>query len=475
MKRPQWHWLHVVVPALVAALLAACSGRPAAPATIRSTAALAATCAPDATATPSATPTALPSATAAPTATPGQAVATPTPAAPLIRPIVTGASIAVSGWSPDGEWLAFWCAEDSAAVVPYPPMALSFYNARTGQVCSCPEFQTKTYDMRPLPLTWQNDGQVIVWQGQMGKRGRPCQGSFQATDEVTPPGASASAALSPGGSYWASTLEQQGAGTQITVTTTFADTRSGQTLQVVEYPHRGGEGSLGLGGMWVTDRLFLVGETLDRGPLLVDVQDGRIVEVMPELFGASEKPTQDLGFWTWGQAVAGGDAYHIVLGGVGLESLYPPLRLYHSETGQVETLEFKYPGTGLFSPDGCWLLLDTQSYRPCSPQRQMCEYYTLWARPVDPPGSLAHLLADGDYLARWSPDWTRMAMAGLGSWYWLPNVTSIRSFPDGRLLNAWATGEYQARPDAWSPDGKRLAMSGSVSGEWKYALFIVEP
>lgn len=176
------------------------------------------------------------------TATP---VPTPTPAAPAITPVVTGAEIAVSGWSPDGEWLAFWQADDAAPVQLHRAMTLSFYNMRSGQTCDCPEIRSKTTDMSPPPLTWQEDGQVVVRDGATAMRGAPCQGSFQATSDVQPP----AEALSPGGSCRATTRAAQSGDTQIEVTTTFSDARSGQTVQTVAYllPAEV-QGSLGLGG-----------------------------------------------------------------------------------------------------------------------------------------------------------------------------------------------------------------------------------
>jgi len=401
-----------------------------------------------------------------------QVISTPDPAAVTTTPITTGASIEVSGWSPDGEWLAFWRADDGAPAKPYPVMTLHFYNARTGEACHCPELQTRPMNMRPLPLTWTDDGQVIVWDGQTAQRGAPCRGSFHPTDEAPPADA---ASLSPGGSYRAATREEPSGDVQRHVTTTLSDARSGRVVQVVEYTHPGGEGGLGLGGMWLTDRLFLISETLDRGPLLVDVPEGRVTAVMRELFGLQQRPSADLRFYAWGQTVAGSGAYHILLGGLGVEPACPPLRLYHSETGQAEELALQFPGPGPFSPDGRWLLLSDHPRRPCGPLGQECESCALWARPVDPPGAAAQRVAEGDCLARWSPDWKRVAMASLGRWYGLPNVTTVYSFPEGAALRSWATGDYLARPAAWSPDGKRLALWGSVMGEWKYALFIVEP
>ena len=403
------------------------------------------------------------------------APAMPTPRPPAITPLATGASIEVGGWSPGGEWLAFWRAGDGAPANPYPAMTLHFYSVRTGQTRECPEFRTQTTSTRPLPLTWQDDAQVVVWDGKTAKRGTPCQGSFQTIAEKGPADAAEAAALSPGGSYRATTVEEPSDGGRIRVTTAFADARTGQPVRAVGYFHRGGLGSLGLGGEWLTDRLFLIRETFDRGPLLVDVQEGRVVEALRQLFAVSQAPSTELGFWAAGKTVAGTDTYHIVLGGVGLESAYPPLRLYHSETGEVEELAFKYSWSPIFSPDGRWLLLDARPRRPRAGTDLVYESQALWVRPVDPAGSSPRLLADGGYPARWSPDWTRVAVAGPGSFFGLPNVTSVYSFPEGRLLSSWATGGYQARPDAWSPDGRWLAMSGNVPGEWKYALFVVEP
>lgn len=467
--RPSWRWL--CVPALVllaamAALLVACSGGPAAPADDHGTAAPATTRAPDATATPSTTPTAVPSVMVPPTAAPGQAAATLTPAAPLIRPIVIGASIQVSSWSPDGQWLAFWQAEDGAPCQPPAAETLHFYNAHTGEMCDCPGVQHRTMLTPPRPLVWQSDGQVVAWDGATAKRGTPCQGSFTPTSEA--PATGEAETLSPRGSYRAATHGERAGDGRIHATTTFADAHSGRPVQTIDYTHRGGEVILGLGGEWVTHRLFLIRETEERGPLVVDVAEGRVVAVMAELFGLQQVPSPQLGSWAAAKTVAGSDIYHIVLGGVELGGAAPRLQLYHSETGQTEELELRYAFSPTFSPDGRWLLMG--AFRGA-----VGSTFALWARPVDPPGSPARLVAEGDYAASWSPDWTRVAMAGPGSLYALPNVTSVYSFPAGTVLNSWATGEYWARPDVWSPDGKRLAMSGNVPGEWEYGLFIVEP
>lgn len=408
---------------------------------------------------------AAPSVMVTPTASPAQAAA-PAPAAPLTRPIVTGSSITVGGWSPDGEWLAFWRAPDATTAEALPVETLHFYSPRTGEMCDCPEVRHATLLTPPRPLAWQDGRQVVAWDGATAMRGTPCRSGFAPASEA--PATGEDEALSPGGSYRAATRGQRSGDGRIHASTTLTDARTGRPIQTVDYTHRGGEAILGLGGEWVTDSLFLIHETEERGPLLVDLEERRVVAVMAELLRLEQVPSPELGFWAAARTVAGSDTYHIVLGGVELGGRAPRLQLYHSETGQAEELESRYAFSPIFSPDGRWLLMGGF-------KGPVGTASALWARPVDPPGSPARLVAEGDYAASWSPDWTRVAMAGPGSTSGLPNVTSVYSFPEGRPLNSWATGEYRARPDAWSPDGKRLAMSGNVPGERKYGLFVVEP
>jgi len=465
MRRSALRQLRVValafaLPATVIALLVACSGGDGRRAADQSTFAPAAPRAPDVTPTPRAAAMAAPSVKVAPTASPAQATA-PTLAAPVIRPIVTGSSITVGGWSPDGEWLAFWRAPDATTDQTSPAETLHFYSPRTGEMCDCPEVRHATLLTPPRALTWEEGGQVVAWSGATAMWGTPCEGGFAPASEAPPTGEEE--ALSPGGSYRAATRGQRSGDGRIHASTTFTDARTRRPIQTIDYTHRGGESILGLGGEWVTGSLFLIRETEERGPLLVDLEDGRVVVVMAELFALQQVPSPELGFWAAARSVAGSDVFHIVLGGVARR-----LQLYHSETGQTEELESRYAFSPTFSPDGRWLLMG--GFRG-----PVGTAFALWARPLDPPGTPARLVAEGDYAASWSPDWTRVALARPGSTFGLPNVTSVYSFPEGRPLNSWATGEYRARPAAWSPDGKRLAMSGNVAGERKYGLFVVEP
>jgi hypothetical protein len=143
-------------------------------------------------------------------------------------------------------------------------------------------------------------------------------------------------------------------------------------------------GSIGAGGEWIRDDLFLIWRTSDRGPLLLGT-DGSVIEIAPELFGAPAVPETTPGEeYMWAADGISDDSgnYHLVLYGSGVESAFPPVQLYHSETGQVEALEFTHVWEPTFSPDGRWLLLMESRVG----SDQMTTPY-LWARQVDPAGS----------------------------------------------------------------------------------------
>jgi hypothetical protein len=137
--------------------------------------------------------------------------------------------------------------------------------------------------------------------------------------------------------------------------------------------------------------------------------------------------------------------YHIVLYGVGSESNFPPVRLYHSEDGQIEEMPFRdlwFPG---FSSDGSWLLLDEH------PIQDGFETHALWLRPIDPTGSQLRFFAAGSVPAAWSPDDSRIA-------FFRPDSVSLYTFPDGDLLNSWGSETYEPLSLSWSPQGDALAV-----------------
>jgi hypothetical protein len=88
-----------------------------------------------------------------------------------------------------------------------------------------------------------------------------------------------------------------------------------------------------------------------------------VSQVALDLFGLPTIPSilgpEEVSLSARGAVVAGTQTYHLVLAGIGTESSFPALQLYHAETGQVEELPFKHTGWPSFSPDGRWLVLGT--------------------------------------------------------------------------------------------------------------------
>jgi hypothetical protein len=300
----------------------------------------------------------------------------------------------------------------------------------------------------------------MVVTGGSTRRGIPCGDDF--TPAPYPSDAElgkADTALSPECGYRVRTLAEDQADSTISAVTTITDTLTGEVENVVEWKHEGGVGELGLGRQWLTEDLFLVNQTLDRGPLLITVGNATI-EVASELFGLPPKEQWDPDKLTdlraEGELVRRTQTYHIVLDGAGTEVM-----LYHSETAEVERIPLRYPSYLAFSPDGRWLML-YERYHKDGYERQ-----ALSIRPVDPPGSEARLFAEEFSCAVWSPEGMEIAVGLPGG------AISVFSLPDGVQLGSWATGQYEALPIAWSPDGNLLAVQGYVSGEWQQALFLV--
>lgn len=414
---------------------------------------------PMATSMPTASPT--PTAAPKPTATPAPPLATP--AGALVQPVATAAAIRVDGWSPDGGWLGYWLsAEIPQFFYPFPPGVLHFLNVHTGQTCSYSEYVARNHDDR---LIWQADDlvQIVLPSSRLAYRGKPCQGFVSVP--CCPETSRSNFAVSPKGAYRASTTVSDEPDGTFSAETKIADIAAGKVKNTIAWKHRGGLGELGLGGQWLTEELFLIHETSDQGPLLITVGKN-IVRVAPELLKVSPVLNQGQDNFVIlraaGAVVQGTDSFHLVLFGIGAEAAFPPIRLYHSETGKAEEIPFWHLWTPAYSPDGRWLLMDKRLVK------SGYESSALWIRPVDPPGSEAHLLAEGSPFTLWSPDWSKVALGFSG------RLTIVR-FPSAAQLGSWETGEYSLLPRAWSPKGNALAAEGYIPGSWQQALFVVRP
>lgn len=375
----------------------------------------------------------------------------------LLEPIATAARVFPHSWSPDSETLAFWTftEEEVAADFTLPPGTLSFYQTRTGETCQ--SSVNVSYGYGSQVISWLSEGRIEVLndQGQI-LHGTPCQDDFVVADggETTIEGK----ALSPDDRFYVSTVETE---PQKFITSIF-DAATKEVLHTTAWESAGGLGGIGLGGQWVADDIFLIWTTVEE-PLLF-MADGEVVPVVSQLFDQSIAticPTTpcETYFATAGAMVEGTDSYHLVLYTQGIEADFPPVRLYHSESGEVEELDFTQQGG--FSPDGRTLLLYTSL---------PAESQSLWIRLVDPPGSETRLLLTTDmnpFPISWSPDSTKLVTTSSG------NIT-IFSIPDGTIYKTWDTDGVQTFAGNWSPDSRYLAVQGILTPGQEEALFVIQ-
>jgi Tol biopolymer transport system component len=157
--------------------------------------------------------------------------------------------------------------------------------------------------------------------------------------------------------------------------------------------------------------------------------------------------------------------FHLMLSGTtgnAGQRVKNPLQLYHSESGQIETLPY-LSSQASFSNDGHWLLVNQ------NPDRPSTQY---WIRPIDPAGAPFEPLPEKiRFSSQWSPDGTRVfvgpPIAGENS------VFSVVSSPQGAFLSAWQAPGYELYP-TWSPDGKNLLVWGREQKDpSQAAIFVV--
>ena len=402
---------------------------------------------------PSFTP--LPLSTATSIALPSStATATTTPAATLITPIVQGGSLGGLMWSPDSRWLPF---EDFQA------QRLHFSDVLNSATC---DFPAPISDWTPYRnLAWLSDGRVVVQAAGQVLSGRPCETFAPASaDEIlaldhTDP------SFSPGGRY--QVVFQRGAGNSqgVEATIELKEVATGKSLSKTTFTDlpRGGAN---LPGSWLDPTHFLINATGDQGPLLLSPGQP-VIQIAPEIFQLPLRPGN--GTWDmWGAmpaVTANPSQFHLYLYGLtgnAPQSAKNPLKLYHSESGQVETLPY-LASQATFSNDGHWLLVNQ------NPDRSSKQN---WIRPIDPAGAPFEPLSEKIRISsKWSPDGTRVIVkapiSGENSSF------SVYSFPKVDLLGAWQALGYELSP-TWSPDGRTLSVWGRVQTDpSQQAIFMV--
>lgn len=352
-------------------------------------------------------------------------------------------------WSPDEQWLAYVTLPQAGSSAG---QKLIFYNVNSRQSC-----------LFPHPFLFSTTGQSIFWLERkvvvLGEgtnwMGAPCGDAYQqAGDSIR--SLLPDPSVSPGGKFKATTRPVDSQGTRDAMVTTLQNLRTGKVASTVQWTARSGEGQVGLGGKWITGDLFLIPATRDEGPLLVSAE-GKVVRLASELFGVTPAYRaaggDSLEWVAVGVGTEDDGGYHLVLFNVGTEALFEPVRIFHSETEQVETLPYKHLWTpATISAEGRqWLLAHVPANGAFSGRNN-----ELWIRPLDPAGKEVRRFYEGkatQCLA--SPDGKSMAFDE-------ENTVRAYAFPSGALLDSWTAGHYPSlRAVAWSPTGRYLALLGS--------------
>src|SRR5688572_6693001 len=233
-------------------------------------------CAPSGT--PTSMPTIMPSQTSIPSPVPTNTVQTSaTPNVVSVAPLVTAPYIEFASWSPDSQWIAYWESSQEDVERPtngMPGGTLNFINVTTGEGCAVSQFVTA--GSGTAKVYWSNEMEAIIAMGEETFTGKPCQSeAYRKLDGyVTEP--LPNLALSPDGEYHADTLLESNENGMLTFETTITAAGSTQPAQRVTWQIDERLGTYGLGGEWISKEQFLLYETLDEGPLILDVKHGTI-------------------------------------------------------------------------------------------------------------------------------------------------------------------------------------------------------
>jgi hypothetical protein len=417
--------------------------------------------------TPTSIPTAVPSQTSMPSPVPTKTLQlTSTPESVSATPLVTAPYLEFGSWSPDSQWIAYWVSSQEEAEQPtnfMPGGTLHFRNVRTGETCAVSQFVRP--DNRSALVYWSDEIEAIIAMGEVTFTGKPCQVEPYRQLEDFVIDAPPNPAFSPDGDYYAGTMLESSENGILTFETTLTAAGSSQPRQRVTWQIDERLGEYGVGGEWISSKQFLIHETLEQGPLLLDLEQG-VVPVLTQLLGLDEIPsilgTEGYGFRASASPGVERDSFHLVVTGVGTEESFPSIMLYHAENGKAEALPFRYVWGKGFSADGQWLLTDER------PDVGGYETYTMSIRRVeDVNGEWRKIAEDLDSML-WNTDWTEMAFNSDDKVTW-------QTFPEAERIGVWDTGEFWAVPVAWSPDDRFLVTVGNIPGIVEYGLFVLEP
>ena len=298
-------------------------------------------------------------------------------AAPITEPpIFQGGDVRLLDWSPDGRYLAYFeYSEEQMAVSPsYPGAAegtFTIYDTAAGTKCQDYPLSGKfAYEGPGLGRRhqWLPNGDLFVLTvpGNTFQVSLPCQEqapplftkAFQnipsispdestlvlagtdsywlynwqtqtlwALDAEIPPSTYNTLAWSPDGRYLAITAVDFD--NNATVSTWLVETAAGMIVAHHDWPAMTALDGVFGAPVWVNNEEVLIGVTQDREPFFMNVM-GDIRSLLPLFLPA----TRDI---PRAYVYINSNSYHILLTDFG--SAIPPIQIYHSDTGEVETLD----------------------------------------------------------------------------------------------------------------------------------------
>jgi hypothetical protein len=381
-----------------------------------------------------------------------------------ISPAVVASRIFIGSWSPDSQWLAYWTFTEGEVEVDYtyPAGSLYFVHAKTGEICEA--IQSVRYPYVPvLPVKWQPDGSVILRADKVWIQTVPCGKDFEIISNLPNDGSESISVFSPSGKYELTSISSYNLDNTEKLVQTITETVTKKVLNTIGWTSSRMLDQFDSGGEWITDELFLIRDTIEKGPQLIQVNQDPI-NVLTDLFNLQPddyclQPICEVRLLAEGTHIQQSSDYQIVLSGRGAINKLPSLLLYNSIDQQIRTLDFTSHGG--FSPTGeTIILLNT------SPESQ--SLYNLSMLSIENmDGEVKFLLQqrDSPLPPSWSPDGLKVAFHSAGE---LP----IFQVPEGIRDELWIANA-NLFPGPWSPNGEKATAIGHMR-EGKVGLFIVE-
>lgn len=412
-----------------------------------------------------ATATKLPTATAVSPITP---TATPLPSSILFKQpemqriseaisllIINPAPDPLAMWSPDGQWLSFWGSgkgneEWKSADAGSEAKRLNFVNVMTGAWC---EMSSIALSERFPTGIWLDNSTYFVTSeiAQRTVRLTPCSESSMSVEPYTPFEAIApqivadeKQSLSPNKEFSViTTFDEPPSNSKFlgaVATTTFTRVGESNSFEVSYQPNIAD----GLGGQWVSERLFLINTSVERGPLLVDVLEERVMPLLDYGLKMVQPNETGYGMFTARPLTQFGSDYLILT------------TVDHAWLFSIKKLTvFPLPFNGVarflpLSDSVTYLVL--QDHRDVIPDRWDL-YIHPFERGKDPQTWEWVLLDEMVNSWQWSQSGNAVVLAADDTIRW-------RQFPSGELTGEAAIDGYTMEVLAWSPNNRAVLLRG---------------